>query len=59
MLGAANLESSLLHWVEFHECGNWKNCDEIVRSRGLNQVELIRCYTEAIVWVEAVLHFAK
>jgi len=59
LLGAANLESSLLHWVEFHECGNWKNCDEIVRSRGLNQVELIRCYTEAIVWVEAVLHFAK
>ena len=59
LLGAVSFESSLLRWVEFHERGNWENCDVIVRSHGFNQVELIRCYAEALSWVETVLNFAR
>jgi c-di-GMP-related signal transduction protein len=59
LLGALSLESSLLRWVEFHERGNWENCDAIIRSHGLNQGELFRCYAEAMSWAEAMLRFAK
>lgn len=59
LLGAVILESSLLRWVEFHERGDWENCDAIVQSHGLNQGELVRCYAQAIVWAEAVLNFAR
>jgi EAL and modified HD-GYP domain-containing signal transduction protein len=59
LLGAVSLESSLLRWVEFHERGDWENCDAIIRSHGLNEGELFRCYAEAIVWSEAVLNFAR
>jgi len=52
LLGAGIHESSLLRWVEFHERGNWENCDAIVRSHGFNQVELVRCYAEALSWAE-------
>jgi EAL and modified HD-GYP domain-containing signal transduction protein len=59
LLGTVNFESSLLRWVEFHERGNWQNCDAIVRAHGLNKEELIHCYMEAVIWAEAVLNFAR
>jgi c-di-GMP-related signal transduction protein len=59
LLGAVSPESSLLRWVEFHERGDWLKCDETVRWQGLNQIELVRCYAEAIVWAGAALNFAR
>jgi EAL and modified HD-GYP domain-containing signal transduction protein len=59
LLGAVNPESCLLRWVEFHERGDWLNCDAAVRSQGLNQIELVRCYAEAIVWAQAAINFAR
>jgi EAL and modified HD-GYP domain-containing signal transduction protein len=59
LLGAKSLESSLLRWVEFHERGDWVNCDAIVRSYDVKQEELVRCYAEAVVWAEQALHFAR
>jgi len=59
LMGATSLEGCLLHWVEFHECGDWANCDAITHSYGLQQKEMIRCYTEALAWADAALHFAR
>jgi EAL and modified HD-GYP domain-containing signal transduction protein len=56
--GEARAERSLLAWVEFHEHGDWAACDQVVRANGLNQDELVTCYTEAMVWAEAALKFA-
>jgi EAL and modified HD-GYP domain-containing signal transduction protein len=58
LLGAVSLESSLLRWTECHERGEWVRCDAIAQSYGLNREELMRCYTEAVVWAETALHFA-
>ena len=56
--GEARAERSLLTWVEFHEHGDWAACDQVVRANGLNQDELVTCYTEAMMWAEAALKFA-
>jgi EAL and modified HD-GYP domain-containing signal transduction protein len=58
LLGAASSERSVLHWVESYERGDWVSCDAIAHSHGLNQDKLMRCFEEAVVWAEAVLHFA-
>ena len=58
-LGAMSRESCLLRWVEFHELGDWIKCDLIEQSYGLNQAEMIRCYAEAVIWADAVLHVAR
>jgi len=59
LMGASSLESSLLHWVEFHESGDWVKCDAIVHSYGLRMGEMIQCYAEAVIWADAALHFAR
>jgi EAL and modified HD-GYP domain-containing signal transduction protein len=59
LMGTVSLDSCLLHWVEFHECGDWVNCDAIVRSYGLKMEEMVRCYAEAVIWADAALHFAR
>jgi EAL and modified HD-GYP domain-containing signal transduction protein len=59
LLGAEIGESSLLHWAECCERADWAKCDAIALSYGLNQDELVRCYKEAVVWVESALHLAE
>ncbi|MFZ1086300.1 MAG: HDOD domain-containing protein [Terracidiphilus sp.] len=56
--GVENPERRLLHWVEFHEQGNWAKCDEIVQKNALNALDVVRCYEEAVVWSEAALKSA-
>jgi EAL and modified HD-GYP domain-containing signal transduction protein len=58
LLGGLGMESSLLRWTESHEQGNWKRCNEIAQLSGLNQDELMRDYTQALVWAETGIHFA-
>jgi len=58
LLGTANKERSLLHWLECHERGDWIKCDAISLSQGLNQEEMVLHYAEAVVWAEAAFHFA-
>jgi EAL and modified HD-GYP domain-containing signal transduction protein len=53
--GTANRERSLLEWLECHERGDWAACDAILQNNGLKAEEVIRCYTEAIVWAEEAL----
>jgi EAL and modified HD-GYP domain-containing signal transduction protein len=59
LMGAASLESCLLHWVEFHERGDWVHCDAIVHSYSLKMEPMVRCYAEAVIWADAALHFAR
>jgi len=58
LMGAVSVEGSLLHWVEFHESGDWPKCDVIVHTYGLKLEEMLRCYAEAVTWADAALHFA-
>jgi len=55
LLGTANKERSLLHWLECHERGDWIKCDAISLSQGLNQEEMVLHYAEAVVWAEEAL----
>jgi EAL and modified HD-GYP domain-containing signal transduction protein len=57
LLGTANIERSLLHWMECKEHGDREGCDAIVQARGLDQKDVTRCYADAVVWAEAALHF--
>jgi c-di-GMP-related signal transduction protein len=56
--GSAGPESSLLHWMECYERGDWMNCDEIASFYDMNEEVLLRCRMEAIVWAEAALRSA-
>ena len=55
LLGKANIQRSLLTWLECHERGDWAPCDQIVQAIGLNREQLMRCYADAVVWAEAAL----
>jgi c-di-GMP-related signal transduction protein len=59
LMGATSLESSLLHWVECHERGDWATCDAIVHSHGLKTEEMAGWYAEAVMWADAALHFTR
>jgi len=54
--GAGGTESSLLRWMESRERGDWKRCDGIAQSNGLDQDDLARSYAQALVWAETGLH---
>jgi c-di-GMP-related signal transduction protein len=56
--GEPRAERSLLAWVELHEYGDWAACDRLAHANGLNQEQLMACYTESMVWAEAALSFA-
>jgi EAL and modified HD-GYP domain-containing signal transduction protein len=56
--GEQNAERELLAWVECHERADWDACDEAVRAHRLNQGQLMKCYTEAVLWAEDALKFA-
>ena len=58
LLGAVSLESSLLRWVEVHERGEWVKCDAIAHTHGLDQLEMVVCYANAVIWADEVLHDA-
>jgi EAL and modified HD-GYP domain-containing signal transduction protein len=55
LLGVPCLESSLLAWAEARERADWEKSETIASSNGLSQVELIRCYGEAMLWAEAAM----
>jgi EAL and modified HD-GYP domain-containing signal transduction protein len=61
--GTANLERSLLSWLESHERGDWDACDAIVQAvdptrQQLNRKQLILCYADAVVWARTTLDSA-
>jgi EAL and modified HD-GYP domain-containing signal transduction protein len=51
-------ERALLSWLEGHERADWLTCDIVLEKQGLNAVDLLVCYEEALQWAEAALHFA-
>jgi EAL and modified HD-GYP domain-containing signal transduction protein len=55
LMGAAIPERMLLEWLICHEHGQWEECDRIVDENGLDQLKLLRCYAEAVVWAETAL----
>lgn len=55
LMGAAIPERMLLEWLICHEHGQWEECDKVVDQNGLDQLKLLRCYAEAVVWAEAAL----
>jgi EAL and modified HD-GYP domain-containing signal transduction protein len=56
--GIGGPERKLLDWLEFQEQGDWAACDAVIQQNGLNEVEMVKCYEEAVVWAEAALHSA-
>jgi EAL and modified HD-GYP domain-containing signal transduction protein len=56
--GVDNEERSLLGLLERHEHGDWEACDALVQARGLDQEQMLQCYTCALVWAEAALRSA-
>jgi EAL and modified HD-GYP domain-containing signal transduction protein len=57
--GSPNQERILLQWLESHERGDWAACAEIVRTHCLHEEQLLRCYTEAVLWADTVLSSAS
>ena len=55
LMGAAVPERMLLEWLICHEHGQWEECDKVAVEQGLNQLKLLHCYAEAVVWAEAAL----
>jgi len=53
--GAHVRERCLLDWLEHHEHGEWRACDEIVRDNHLVCDRLTRSYADAVVWSHAAL----
>jgi len=53
--GEPDSERALLQWLECHERGDWAASDAAVEAFGLNQVEVIGCYGEAVEWAEAAI----
>jgi len=56
--GMANPERLLLRWLEFHEYGDWAGCDEAAQANGLNEAQVVNCYTQAVEWAEDALRSA-
>jgi len=48
----------LLAWVIANEQGDWTLCSQTARRWSMDSAPLQRCYAQAIVWAESVLHFA-
>jgi EAL and modified HD-GYP domain-containing signal transduction protein len=48
-------ERCLLQWLECTERGDWLQCDTIMMAFGLHADDLVRCYSEAMVWAEEAL----
>ena len=59
LLGGVGSESGLLRWAQSYESGDWMKCDEIDRSYGWNQDEMIRFHAEAVSWADEALQFTR
>ena len=57
--GAVNLEGRMLEWIKRNERGDWMGCEMIVRSNGIDGIQLDNCYTEAVLWAEEQFHLAN
>jgi EAL and modified HD-GYP domain-containing signal transduction protein len=57
--GVSNPERILLQWLEFHERGEWAECDEITQQNGLNEGDLMASYAEALLWAESAVQSAR
>ncbi|MGD0914310.1 MAG: EAL domain-containing protein [Terracidiphilus sp.] len=55
LMGAAVPERMLLEWLICHEHGQWDECDKIVDQNSFDQLKLLHCYAEAVLWAEAAL----
>lgn len=55
LMGAAIPERMLLEWLICHEHGQWEECDKVVDENGLDQLKLLHCYADAVVWAEAAM----
>ncbi|MGA2890169.1 MAG: HDOD domain-containing protein [Terracidiphilus sp.] len=58
LLGKANPERILLHWLENHERGDWEACDAMIRADSLSLENLAECYAEALLWAEEAVQSA-
>jgi EAL and modified HD-GYP domain-containing signal transduction protein len=59
LMGTVSRESSLLRWAEFHERGDWEECDAIIHAYGLNLEKMTWFYAEAVVWADSALNYSK
>jgi EAL and modified HD-GYP domain-containing signal transduction protein len=59
LLGGNASEGVPLHWIVCQEHGDWKECDAIVRSSGLNHEQLMHCHADAVAWAEAAFKFGS
>ena len=55
LLGKQNPEGLLLRWRQCAEYGNWEACDEIVRSAGIDHLQVLHCHAEALGWASEAL----
>ena len=55
LMGAAVPERVLLEWLICHEYGHWADCDRIADEHSLDQLKLLRRYSEAVIWAEGAL----
>jgi len=58
LLGAPVVECCLLDWLVCHEHGDWAACDAIAGAQNLDQRDLLREYSEAVLWAESALRYA-
>jgi EAL and modified HD-GYP domain-containing signal transduction protein len=58
LMGAGIPERRTLEWLMSHEQGDWTACDQIADAYQLDQITLLQCYSDAVVWAEAAFHLA-
>ena len=59
LLGKPVVERCLLQWLEGNEHGDWAGCEAVIQSHVLQAEELVRCYTEAMIWAEEAIHSVR
>ena len=55
LLGDNVAERMLLDWLEAHERGKWRRCDELMQFYRLQSYQLLEAYTNAVTWAETAL----
>jgi hypothetical protein len=55
LLGTVNQESTLLYWLVCHDSGDWALCDEIMQSHNMPRERIMKAYSEAVAWADAIL----
>ncbi|HUX27274.1 MAG TPA: HDOD domain-containing protein [Terracidiphilus sp.] len=58
LLGAPGRERCLLQWIESNERGDWRQCDAIALSNGLDQDRLADYAGQAVEWAGTTLRLA-